>query len=116
MISARYLHYLVHGEWPARRSPRKARRGPARSWKYKAWIRSLPSAVSGRPGCQAAHTGDDGGMSMKSSDYSCIPLTAEEHMEFDAGREAFCGKHGLDVRGVVRRLNHDWFAYRRLVK
>jgi hypothetical protein len=114
---ARYLRYAIWDESKPPRSPRRApRRGPARNWKYKAWIRSLPSAVSGLPGCQACHTGQDGGMSQKASDYSCIPLTFEEHMDLHRGRAEFEARYGIDIASLVRRLNHDWFAYSREVK
>jgi hypothetical protein len=110
--------YAVHGQTVRRRGRRRSRRcRPARSWKYRAWIRSLPSAVSGLPGCEAAHTGDDGGMSQKPSDYSCIPLTWSEHREYHRlGRAGFEGLHRLSCREIVRRLNHDSFAYSQGVK
>ncbi len=115
---ARWLMYAVHGERSSRRAPRRrARRGPARNWKYRRWIRSLPSAVSGALGCEAAHTGDDGGMAQKPSDYTCLPLTPAEHIEYHRfGRTAFETRHGLDCRALVKRLNHDWFAYAGRVK
>jgi hypothetical protein len=116
----RYLRYAIHGETEHARAPRRrARRSPARSWKYRAWICSLPSAVSEKMGCDAAHTGSDGGMSMKSSDYSCIPLTREEHDELDrgmGGRAGFERKYAIDIAALVKRLNHDWFALRHSVK
>jgi hypothetical protein len=115
----RYLRFAVWGETEhPRRSPRRrSGRGPARNWKYRAWIRSLPSAVSGAEGCEAAHTGDDGGMAMKASDYSCIPLTPEEHREYHrVGRVAFELATGINCKALVKRLNHDWFAYSREVK
>lgn len=114
----RYLRFAIHGETVHPRAARRpARRGPARNWKYRAWIRSLPSAVSGRTGCEAAHTGDDGGMSQKASDYSCIPLTREEHEELHrSGRVEFERAHQVDIAALVKRLNHDWFAYAKEVK
>lgn len=117
-MNRRRLYFLVHGVRPKRRAPRRwSARKPARSWKYRAWIRSLPSAVSGQLGCDAAHTGSDGGMGMKASDYSCIPLTRIEHLRYHAlGRDQFCALHGLDIDALVRRLNHDWFAYSMRVK
>lgn len=114
----RWLRYAVLGEHEHKRcSRRRARRGPVRDYKYRAWIRSLPSAVSGALGCEAAHTGDDGGTSQKSSDYSCIPLTSLEHADYHLiGHMAFETLHGLDCRALVKRLNHDWFAYAGRVK
>jgi hypothetical protein len=80
-MSPRWLYYQVHGEMPARRSPRRSTgRGPARAWKYKAWIRTLGCCCCGTSeGIEAAHTGSDGGTAQKSSDYSCIPLCTDCH-------------------------------------
>lgn len=91
---------------------------PKRNWKYRQWIRTLPSAVSGiEGGIEAAHTGGDGGMSMKASDYSCIPLTVEEHREYhQIGKSAFEAKHNLDCAVLVRRLNAVWFKHSQDVK
>jgi hypothetical protein len=114
-----WLMLKVHGARPVhRRRPRRSRRcSPARNYRYKAWIRTLPSAVSGQLGCEAAHTGSDGGMSMKSSDYSCIPLTFAEHAEYHRiGRGAFEQRFAIDCRAIVKRLNHAWFAYAQEVK
>jgi len=115
----RYLHYAIHGE-PAPRAPRrKARRGPARNWRYLAWIRTLPCAACGTTPAQAAHTGDDGGGSQKASDYSCVPLCHECHAEYDNGQESkglFEEASGVVMADLVRRLNHDWFAYAAEVK
>ena len=111
-MTTRYLYRLVHGIKPPRRRRSKPRRGPARNWRYRNWIRSLPSAVSGSYGVEACHTGHDGGMSMKSSDFSCVPLTHVEHMRLHAlGRKQFEALHGIDIDAIVRRLNHCWFAY-----
>jgi hypothetical protein len=41
--------------------------------------RVLPCGVEGRS--EAAHTGSDGGMSMKASDRSCVPLCADCHTQ-----------------------------------
>ena len=115
---ARWLQFAVHGETAHKRDPRRrARRGPARSPKYRAWIRSLPSAVSERPRCEAAHTGSDGGTSQKSSDYSCIPLTWFEHKEYHRlGRKDFERVYSVSCRDIVTTLNHAWFAHAREIK
>jgi hypothetical protein len=116
----RWLMREIHGVDVPRKPPRRASAitgavKPARDWRYRAWIRSLPSAVSGRTPCDAAHTGRDGGMSVKPSDYSCIPLTREEHVEYHAiGRRAFEAKHALDIDALVHRLNADWWRARRM--
>ena len=105
-----YLQYAVNGRKVRfRRPPRKGRIGPPRDLRYKAWIRSLPSPVSGQSGCEAAHTGTDGGMRQKASDYSRIPLTPEEHREYHAiGKKEFSERHGLDIDALVKRLNDLW--------
>jgi hypothetical protein len=107
-LNARWLYYLVHGKKPPRKAGRSRRRGPARDWKYRAWIRTLPSIVSGKPGCEACHTGSDGGMSMKASDSTVVPLTRAEHREYDADRRAFERKYGVSMRDMVRELNQVW--------
>src|ERR1051325_10822813 len=76
-----YLAYVVLGRRSAG-EPRKGgpRKGPPRDEAYKNWIRSLPCMGCGREArSEAAHTGSDGGMSMKESDYSCVPLCADCH-------------------------------------
>ena len=64
----------VWGVKAPRRSPRRRNgRGPARSWKYRGWIRSLPCAACGAErDVQAAHTVHNG-MASKGSDFSCVP-------------------------------------------
>lgn len=112
----RYLRYSVLGEIKHPRAPRrKPRRGPARSWKYRAWIRTVPSVVSGRPGCEACHTKNNG-MRSKGSDFTCVPLTRAEHIEYDADRDAFERKYGVSMAAVVEELNHAWFAHAGRVK
>lgn len=107
----RYLQYAVNGRRARfRKPPRKSKNGPPRDYRYRAWIRTLPSAVSGQAGCEAAHTGTGGGMRQKASDYSCIPLIPEEHLEYHTiGKKDFYLKYGLDVEGLVKRLNDLWF-------
>lgn len=120
MISSRRIWFLVTGEMPPRKSPRRRlNRGPARSWRYRAWIRSLPCAVCGiEKGIEAAHT-QHNGMASKGSDYSCVPLCWEHHREYDNGlrsKELFEQDHDINLAQLVRRLNHDWFAYSSEVK
>lgn len=122
MLSNRQIYFLITGERPARRSPRRRsalRSGPARSWKYRGWIRSLPCAACGiERGVQAAHT-QNNGLASKGSDFSCIPLCFGCHREYDNGlrsKDLFEQDHNLDIAGLVRRLQHDWFAYSQEVK
>jgi hypothetical protein len=111
----RWLRYAVHGQGMPRRSPRRPRRGPARNWRYRAWIRTLPSVVSGRMGCEACHTKNNG-MRSKGSCYTCVPLTPEEHRQYDAGRQVFERRHGISMPAIVAELNHAWFAHAAEVK
>ena len=78
---------------------------PVRDEAYLRFVRSLPSAVSGRYGCDAAHTGPHG-IGTKASDLSAIPLTRQEHRDLHKiGPRAFAEKHRLDVAALVARLN-----------
>lgn len=119
-MTPRQLYYLVHGRPAPRRSPRRrSGRGPARNWKYRAWIRTLPCAKCGTThDVEAAHTGSDGGMKQKSSDYSCIPLCTDCHTmdpdSYHRDREEF--DRQVNVRGLVRQLNYDWFAHAAEIK
>jgi hypothetical protein len=116
-----YLAFQVHGRKPpqSERKPprthvRQKRKGPARDSQYLAWIRTLP-CVCGceRRPCDAAHTGTDGGMSMKASDYSCVPLCADCHTQAPGayhriGKRAFEEQHGFSFAWIVERLNAEW--------
>jgi hypothetical protein len=67
---------------------------------------------------EAAHTGSDGGMRQKASDYSCIPLCWDCHQgAVDSyhrlSRSAFEGRRGIDCAKLVARLNTDWARGRR---
>ena len=69
-----------------------------RSQKHLAWIRTLPSALSGRVvDIQACHVriGTGGGMGLKPSDIYVVPLTHGEHMEqHSRGERTFWSEHG----------------------
>jgi hypothetical protein len=111
----RWLMKEVHGIEIPRKPARRERAGPARNWRYRLWIRSLPCAVCGLEPCgEAAHTGDDGGLRQKSSDYSCIPLCPSCHTTGPAayhvlGYLEFECRHSIDIDELVRRLNGLWF-------
>lgn len=115
----RWLMKEVHGVEIPRKPPQKAFHAlgqpPARNWKYRAWIRTLPCAVCGSEHAEAAHTGSDGGMSQKASDYTTIPLCADCHTQSPTsyhriGRIAFEQMHDLDIAGLVRRLNRIFWT------
>jgi hypothetical protein len=112
----RWLMREIHGIEISRKPPRRSigNRGPARNWKYRQWIRSLPCSVCGLEPCrEAAHTGDHG-LGSKASDYSCIPLCSDCHT-FAAGsyhrlgRQEFERRHALEIHSLVGRLNRLWF-------
>jgi len=52
--------------------------------KYLAWIRKQPCVITGRTPCEAHHT-QTGGMGMKGSDYSALPLHHAEHQRCHQG-------------------------------
>lgn len=112
----RWLIREVHNRNVERKPPQKAsalhNSAPARDYKYRAWIRSLPSAVSGLSPCQACHTGPHA-IGQKASDYTCIPLTLEEHRAFDRDPKGFAQEHGLKVSELTARLTRIWFLARR---
>jgi hypothetical protein len=81
-----------------------------------AWIRELTCIACGIEGhSEAAHTGTDGGMSIKASDYSCVPLCSDCHTQAPGayhrvGKRAFEQRHGLSFGRIVARLNIEWLA------
>lgn len=106
----RWLMREIHGVETPRKPPRKAFSAlgnpPARNWKYRQWIRSLPCAHCGSTyQIEAAHTGSDGGMRQKASDKSCVPLCHDCHqahpVSYHRNREAM----GIDFPALVARLN-----------
>jgi hypothetical protein len=110
----RMLVWLFWGKDLAQKLQRKRRVGPARDPRYRAWIRTLPCAVCGaRWRVEAAHTGYDGGMAQKSSDYSCVPLcrnchTAGGEAYHRVGRREFEMLHSINLGGLARSLKAAW--------
>ena len=97
---------------PRRRS--KPRRGPANippeQWRnagYRLWLREnclcVAGLATGSETCSAfaisdpAHT-QNNGRGSKGPDASCAPLCRKHHREYDAGREAFEEKYGVDMK------------------
>ena len=111
-----YLAWAVHSRKPQRRAPSPTRKGPPRDEAYLAWIRAMPCIACGAAGrSQAAHTGSDGGMSQKASDYSCVPLCADCHTQASGayhriGKRAFEQRMGLVFALIVDQLNAGWRA------
>ena len=94
--------------------PGPPRKGPARDEGYKDWIRTLACCGCGVEGrSEAAHTGTDGGMSMKASDYSCVPLCPDCHTQAPGayqriGKRAFEQSTGLSFAALVAELQQEW--------
>jgi hypothetical protein len=123
MLTGRHLQaYLAHAVL-GRRLPQRERigprpglprKGPARDEDYKAWIRTLACCACGtKERSEAAHTGEDGGMSMKASDYSCVPLCPDCHRQAPGAyhrvdKRSFERSHGLSFEALVVRLNQEW--------
>jgi hypothetical protein len=106
----RWLAAEVLGKRIPRKPPQRAsllKSRPFRSYRYRSWIKSLPSAVSGLTPCDPCHTGPHG-YAQKASDLTCIPLTRQEHEEYDANPKAFCVKYELDLPDLVNTLNQLW--------
>jgi len=120
MRNSRLLEQWLAGEVLGREIPRKPpareRRGPARDAAYRAWIREWPCAACGSTwNVEAAHTGRDGGLSMKSSDYSCVPLCSDchrraPHAYHRIGRDAFERRHSLSFPRIAAQLHEIWRA------
>jgi len=94
--------------------PGPPRKGPARDEDYKDWIRTLACCACGVEGrSEAAHTGADGGMSMKASDYSCVPLCPDCHTQapgahYRVGRRQFERSEGICFAALVAQLQKAW--------
>ena len=119
----RYLRFAVLGETKHPKTPRAypKRRSPARNWKYRAWVRTLPCAVCGRSPSEAAHTGNDGGLRQKASDFSCVPLCAEHHRlsgqsYHNIGKKAFEELHQINLKSKVNWCFNLWLEYAGRVK
>jgi len=109
-----YLAWAVHGRKQPRRATSSTRRGPPRDEAYLEWIREMPCIGCGVEGrSEAAHTGTDGGMSMKASDYSCVPLCSGCHTQAPGayhrvGKRVFEREQRLSFADIVARLNREW--------
>jgi len=81
--------------------------------KHLAFIRTLPSAVSGKLGCEACHirAGSPGhnkkatGKGQKPSDCWALPLTPDEHQDQHSGSEmAFWNRYGINPFDLADKL------------
>jgi hypothetical protein len=90
------------GAWPKELTPR--------SEPYKAFIRSLPCTLQGMfcqcNGDVAPHHTDGGGMSLKGSDFSCVPLCHAHHLLMDnAGKKGRGIWSRQELEKIITRLN-----------
>ncbi len=121
-----YLAYKVHDvkspiekKPPVKAKRAGTRRGPARDPKYRAFVRTLACCVCGTSrGVEAAHTGEDGGMRMKASDYSCIPLCPACHRTgtyayHRLGREGFERRWRGRCAEIAAALVTEWLILRK---
>jgi hypothetical protein len=81
-----------------------------RSEPYKAFIRSLPCTLQGMfcqcNGDVAPHHTDGGGMSLKGSDFSCVPLCHAHHLLMDnAGKKGRGIWSRQELEKIITRLN-----------
>lgn len=117
------LSHIIHGTEIRRRRqdfkrPKLKRKvsGPPRDPEYRSWVASLPCVVPycGFQPCHAAHTGHDGGMRQKSSDYSCVPLCPFHHlMVFHTnGRKDFEARYGVNLDAEAARVYGEWKSLR----
>lgn len=80
---------------------------PVRSEKYRKWVKSLPSVVSGKPADDPHHLigYGYGGMGTKAPDIFTFPLTRLEHTELhNVGWREWEEVHGLQWTYVARTL------------
>jgi len=114
-----YLAHVVLGRKLPQRErigarPGPQRKGPARDEDYKDWIRTLACCACLAEGrSEAAHTGSDGGMSMKASDYSCVPLCPDCHTRAPGayhriGKRAFERSKSISFAALVTGLQREW--------
>ena len=75
---------------------------PKEAPEYLAFVRSLPSAASGRMGCVAHHRIGGRLSQRKTSDFEAMPLTDDEHRELHAGMDACVEKYGRTASDMVK--------------
>lgn len=68
---------------------------------YLAWVRTLPSAASGRIGCVAHHRIGGRFSQHKVSDFETMPLTDDEHRELHASMSSFVEKYGKTEADMI---------------
>lgn len=106
---------------PVKKRRTKPRRGPWRSKPYRHWIArhasilsplAAPEITAVDPISDPCHTRNNG-TSSKGPDFTCVPLTHAEHLEYDAGRKAFERKHGVVMEEIWPRYYNYWIQKNR---
>jgi len=77
-----------------------------RDSQYIAWLHTLPCMLCNKQGPVHAHHTKSGGMGIKGSDYSCIPVCSECHAEIHqhSGKGSFIEADVLE--DALERLQH----------
>lgn len=81
---------------------------PYRNKKYLRWVKTLPSAISGRPSDDAHHLigHGQGGMGTKVTDLWTFPLTRDEHAELhNIGWKEWENKYGDQWKFVANTIH-----------
>lgn len=104
------------------------RRGPLRDKKYRDYVSTHPCAACRKncPTCHGdcigvdacvgvkvdpAHT-QNNGMASKGDDSTCGPLCRPHHREYDANREAFEKRYGINMRKIAAEHYARYLAER----
>lgn len=74
---------------------------PKEAPEYLRWVRTLPSAASGRLGCVAHHRIGGRLSQVKTSDYEAMPLLDPEHVRLHQNLEAFEAETGKTEKEMV---------------
>ena len=81
-----------------------------RSTEYLTFVRSLPCCVTGQPGAEAHHV-EQGGVGMKGSDFSCIPLAPAVHRYVEnQGHRAAETFYGFSVAEALIETMHRFLS------
>jgi hypothetical protein len=103
----RYAH--IRRTVPVRRRRLTPRRGPLRSKAFRWFVSLHPCHVCRCFPSDPCHTKNNG-TSSKGPDSGCANLCRVHHDEYDAGREAFERKYGVDMQAQAARLWLIWNA------
>ena len=75
-----------------------------RDEKYRDWVKTLPCLECMKPAPSEAHHTETGGIGIKGSDYSCVPLCLNHHAEWH-NTKGKRGGLGIDaLESILSRL------------